>query len=773
MEHSIGTIEKNLYRLICSFLLSCIFTYNFGRYIGVRQQGIVCGIVLFILAFIVSLFVFLVERYKWVVVLATLALGIAAATIVGWDAVCELGFGYIEWMYKSTETSTQQIMVYSTIQMIWIVIVSYGLQEIMERVFYVKLTFGIILVVLLIYFLFSKYDASYVGVLFILVFCALLVIQWTELKWKKEKKCNHNVYMLWMAVFIGMFFLLMLRMPVSEQPFRWDFVKTTVDYCEEKLRMIVKDIFQKEDIYDLALSGFSDEGRLGEGVIGDDKEIMLVTSDRRMQMDLYLTGKYFNTFENMTWMAYQQEEDYDRYMDTLQTSYAVLKYDSEDLNLYSIKTSLNITYQELNTAYLFAPNKIYGMANSKGQIDYAIGDGSIYFHKNQNYGSCYQTNFYQMNSSVQPFIDFLKTPVEQDDKLWDRTFSNYEMLIGTLFNQEQMEQYRQRCYDDYLITPDVSDEVLIYLDDITADCESDIDKLLAIESELSSYTYTATPGQLPEDVVDAKSFLDYFLLDSQSGYCTYYATAFVLLARAEGFPARYVQGYCVPMCGERHKTVLSSMAHAWPEVYIDGIGWVAFEPTPGYRESGYQFNASGQNSYYGNSHNTNMNNGNANKEDLGFAESDEFTQDNLEISPEHVSSLVLKIIVFALIGIVLGFAFLTLIAQLMYLKKSTQEKYYLKVKRNIRLLSMLGAKLSDTETLFEYRLRAGDKIENASCLGFLGDYEDVIYGGRIIDELLIGSVDKQYKEALLNLKKQSYHQYLAYIIIKIIRCDIT
>ena len=34
-------------------------------------------------------------------------------------------------------------------------------------------------------------------------------------------------------------------------------------------------------------------------------------------------------------------------------------------------------------------------------------------------------------------------------------------------------------------------------------------------------------------------------------------------------------------------TVTWNMAHAWPEVYIKGIGWLPFEPTPGYEELRY------------------------------------------------------------------------------------------------------------------------------------------------------------------------------------------
>ena len=74
---------------------------------------------------------------------------------------------------------------------------------------------------------------------------------------------------------------------------------------------------------------------------------------------------------------------------------------------------------------------------------------------------------------------------------------------------------------------------------------------------------------------------DYFLFDLKTGYCDYYATSMIVLARAAGLPARLVIGYSNgiynPMKAEY--IVREANAHSWVEVYFAGIGWVEFEPT--------------------------------------------------------------------------------------------------------------------------------------------------------------------------------------------------
>ncbi|WP_353988128.1 transglutaminase TgpA family protein [Ruicaihuangia caeni] len=76
-------------------------------------------------------------------------------------------------------------------------------------------------------------------------------------------------------------------------------------------------------------------------------------------------------------------------------------------------------------------------------------------------------------------------------------------------------------------------------------------------------------------------------LEEKSGYCVHFSSAMAVMARVAGIPARIAVGFLPgtaeydPTIGDERYTVLSSELHAWPELYFDGVGWVAFEPTPG------------------------------------------------------------------------------------------------------------------------------------------------------------------------------------------------
>jgi hypothetical protein len=75
--------------------------------------------------------------------------------------------------------------------------------------------------------------------------------------------------------------------------------------------------------------------------------------------------------------------------------------------------------------------------------------------------------------------------------------------------------------------------------------------------------------------------LDWFLFDLRLGYCNYYASAEVILLRSVGIPARLAVGFAEGdrQPGTNTYVVRQEDAHAWPEVYFPGLGWVEFEPT--------------------------------------------------------------------------------------------------------------------------------------------------------------------------------------------------
>ncbi|MDP4300089.1 transglutaminase TgpA family protein [Leptothrix discophora] len=91
----------------------------------------------------------------------------------------------------------------------------------------------------------------------------------------------------------------------------------------------------------------------------------------------------------------------------------------------------------------------------------------------------------------------------------------------------------------------------------------------------AGYAYTLSPGELGEQPLDA------FWLDRRAGFCEHYATAFVVVMRSLGVPARIVTGYqggrLNPIDGVLE--VRQSDAHAWAEYWRAGDGWVRVDPT--------------------------------------------------------------------------------------------------------------------------------------------------------------------------------------------------
>jgi transglutaminase-like putative cysteine protease len=77
--------------------------------------------------------------------------------------------------------------------------------------------------------------------------------------------------------------------------------------------------------------------------------------------------------------------------------------------------------------------------------------------------------------------------------------------------------------------------------------------------------------------------LERFLFVTRRGYCEQFAGAYAAMARAVGLPARIAVGFTPGELDRKsgEYVVRGFNGHAWPEVFLDGYGWVAFEPTPG------------------------------------------------------------------------------------------------------------------------------------------------------------------------------------------------
>ena len=93
------------------------------------------------------------------------------------------------------------------------------------------------------------------------------------------------------------------------------------------------------------------------------------------------------------------------------------------------------------------------------------------------------------------------------------------------------------------------------------------------------FRYTLAPSPLGRDAMDD------FLFSTHEGFCEHYASAFTILMRAAGIPARVVTGYQGGYWNDlgNYLLVRQSDAHAWGEVWIAGRGWVRVDPTAAVR----------------------------------------------------------------------------------------------------------------------------------------------------------------------------------------------
>ncbi|MBQ8781540.1 MAG: transglutaminase domain-containing protein [Oscillospiraceae bacterium] len=130
----------------------------------------------------------------------------------------------------------------------------------------------------------------------------------------------------------------------------------------------------------------------------------------------------------------------------------------------------------------------------------------------------------------------------------------------------------------------VSDEIQQLSDQLTAGLVYDYQKADALARYLRSGSFTYDLAYRAPEESDTP---EYFLFNSRRGTCSDFSTSFCLLARGAGLTVRYVEGFTADP-SELYPGVYeiyTEDAHAYPEVYIPGAGWVIYDPTPAASES--------------------------------------------------------------------------------------------------------------------------------------------------------------------------------------------
>ncbi|MBE6837236.1 MAG: transglutaminase domain-containing protein [Ruminococcus sp.] len=132
-------------------------------------------------------------------------------------------------------------------------------------------------------------------------------------------------------------------------------------------------------------------------------------------------------------------------------------------------------------------------------------------------------------------------------------------------------EYTSSRFDDL---PELSPELYELAMDITSGLNSPYEKAKALEGYFEEENFEYNVDVYPDDVDD-------FVFNKKKGACGQFATAMTLMARAAGLTARYVEGFVVEEKSENSNSyvVREYHSHAYVEVYINGLGWMVFEPT--------------------------------------------------------------------------------------------------------------------------------------------------------------------------------------------------
>lgn len=711
---------KFIYDLIY-VLPFCLAALIFSRpYLGIKE---ISGFYLFasiILMIIYELYVVLKAKGRLVLSGVILAAGLAVFLVLSTGDFSEfLSDGY-EYLLLFLAAS-----------------VSFGLSRLMisHRIFRLLGSAGMLSSLIITMFFDSNIHKLGTYCVFLLV--VVTVLEEIQFRWKKTGFTEHQTHLVSTAPFILVLFLLVYVIPVADKPYSWSWVRYIVSEIQEKYNDFLHELaFKRSEDYFMNTLGFSDRGNLGEGIKSEPDEMLQITVSDLREDAVYLTGKVFDTFQDGEWINTNNSMINDRLLDTLEMRCAAQNYSShfEDM-LKSQKITIN--YITMASQYMFIPDKVlWGFA---GVDDYdAIPYGnSLVFKEKKGYQSSYELQYYVLNRGKKNFKNFVESGILFTKSQWDESTSKFRFNAPSQFTYDSLLDYRNRIYDVYLPDTELSDDLREAMDGLYKDCKDDIDKLAVIEGLLHGFEYTETPGGINVDAITPESYLDYFILHKQKGYCTYFATAFVLLARAEGIPARYVQGYYVPIGTEKDITVTSDMAHAWPEVYIDGIGWLIYEPTPGYRY------LSSWTTY---EERQSENEGSDLKKYVEKYKNDDYEEEDisieLEVEEDEESFTIQWYVIVLPIGLlvlilILIFVFEKLIMNVRFKALSEEERVGVMCKKCLNVLRFIVRSKKDNETYSEYKLKMMDamKVNDLPGDGGAGDAEDdlgecAIDGGR-------------------------------------------
>lgn len=536
--------------------------------------------------------------------------------------------------------------------------------------------------------------------------------------------------------------LLLWILPKSEEPLDWTWAKNAYASLQDTIKsqaVSLAYLLEDQNQFSFSDTGYGNAGKLGGFLLKGEQEQLHIYGNGTKN-PLYLTGAVYDVYTGQDWQPAPPGTGHplrtgghppenrggsiptqDRLLDAL--SHSVYAHQQEELLSSCL---ISVEYRFIKTADLF--HELH-TANLYGQLPPFQENTPWVMEQAQGKGFTYRVTFWEVNEESNEMKALLRQQAWQENTVWDE------------ISLREESQIYQTCTQ---LPEDLPSRVYELAHTIAADADNDYDRMAAFARYLSDYTYTTNPPVCPE----GQDFMDYFLFDSKSGYCTYFATAMAVLGRCEGIPTRYVKGFMTTDTCKNSSmdvTLTGQDAHAWTEAYIAHVGWVRFDGTPGYGEFHPDRWVPAEAANIDQK-------GNPYLQDAAPSASSEPVSAVQKSSDHWDISFLLKPLGTLLAGGILCLLLLWLLNTLRrrrYAAADPGEKLRIQLKRLLQLGKLQGAPLKEGETLQSYQRRIHGLLdtERYSFAQACALYEGMRFGEKNVSDLELKQLEAYGKDA--------------------------
>ncbi|MBR6403891.1 MAG: hypothetical protein IKS48_10955 [Eubacterium sp.] len=400
-------------------------------------------------------------------------------------------------------------------------------------------------------------------------------------------------YYLPALLIIGM---IVLFIPVNDEPIKWTFIRNTaekistvVSYVGDEIGYHFRGLFGDVDDF----TGYAETGKL-QGVVRStsQEEISYEIFGTCRDSSIHLKGA---DYSRITPEGMLEKQSTDMYYNAgfIQFMNAIYQagIDQKKADCIIKVESGDFVYRYLRTEDIICPLMPIFVAkiSEDGDRNIELSESDMTKVKKKNFR--YHVQYLTIDYGSPYYKELLLNMNSDDFKYVD--YYTIVQYVRDILNLNIANRISKQRYDDivnYLENKETNFETEGYLDtsmstqrihdlstELTADCESDYEKAKRIEYFLRQYKYNRKT-----DLRGSENYVDDFLFETKRGYCVHYASAMIIMLRECGIPSRYANGFVHRFDEEKMKVrgeVMSNDAHAWPEAYIKGIGWIPLEPT--------------------------------------------------------------------------------------------------------------------------------------------------------------------------------------------------